>query len=239
MRLPTRSLINLLDMESPNSNVEMEKLGIKAAIFDLDGLLIDSEPVWNEAYFKFISQKRLPDEPAVSSQFRGMGIREIVRIWQKEYGLQGDVDQLASDYRETMYGILLEPGKLVLMDGALDLLQKLKGKYSLGIATSGHKDFMARKILGILNIEEYFDQVISGDDVTSGKPAPDVYETSAQKLGEKVANCAVLEDSVNGVLAGKAAGMWVIGVNPDEHFREQLEGAGADKFYLSLREVEL
>lgn len=225
-------------MES-KASVEEEKVPIKAVIFDLDGLLIDSEPVWNEAYFKFITRKGLPDDPNVSSQFRGMGIREIVRIWQKEYGLQGDIDQLAGEYRDTMYELLLEPGKLVLMDGALDLLQKLKGKYFLGIATSGHKDDMARKILGILNIEDYFDQVISGDDVTNGKPAPDVYKASALKLEQKAANCAVLEDSVNGVLAGKAAGMWVIGVNPDEHFRKLLEKAGVDKFYLSLREVEL
>lgn len=226
-------------MESPNSKVEMEKLGINAVIFDLDGLLIDSEPVWNEAYFKFISQKGLPDEPAVSSQFRGMGIREIVRVWQKEYGLQGDVDQLAGEYRDVMYGILLEPGKLVLMDGALDLLKKLKGKYSLGIATSGHRDHMARKILGILNIEDYFDQVISGDDVTNGKPAPDVYEASAQKLNQRPVNCLAIEDSVNGVLAGKAAGMRVIGVNTDEDLRRLLSEAGADEVYSSLTEVSL
>lgn len=221
------------------SKAEREKLGIKAVIFDLDGLLIDSEPVWNEAYFKFIADKGLPDEPTISGQFRGMGIREIVRIWQEKYGLVGDVDELAKQYRETLYKLLLLPGKLKLMNGALDLLKKLKGKYSLAIATSGHKDEMARKILRLLNVENHFDYVISGDDVANGKPAPDVYLASAKKLNQKLGNCLVLEDSVNGVLAGKAAGMRVIGVNADGKIREELKKAGADEVYVSLRDVAL
>ena len=226
-------------MAETGINKEAQNPQIKAVIFDLDGLLIDSEPVWGEAYLKFISMKGLPDEPTVSRQFRGMGIREIVGIWKKEYGLNGGVDELASEYRSTLYKFLLEPGRLKLMDGAEELLQKLKGKYSLAIATSGHRDEMAKKLLGLLNIEAYFDQVISGDDVAHGKPAPDVYLTSAEKLELNPVNCLVLEDSINGVLSAKAAQVKVFGVNPDEKTREQLDKAGADRVFKSLSEVQI
>ncbi|MEK7580825.1 MAG: HAD family phosphatase [Patescibacteria group bacterium] len=218
---------------------ETEKQRINAIIFDLDGLLIDSEPVWNDAYVKFISVKGLPDEPAVSSHFRGMGIKEIVGIWKKEYGLEGEIDQLAAEYRSCLYGLILEPGRLKLMDGATVLLEKLKGKYVLGVATSGHRDEMARKILGLLGVENYFDQIISGDDVTHGKPAPDVYLESARKIAQRPINCLALEDSVNGVLSGKASGMKVIGVNADEKLRQQLQEAGADEVYSTLGDVRL
>lgn len=220
-------------------NKETEKPPIEAVIFDLDGLLVDSEPIWSRAYEKFLASKSLLDKPEISDKFRGMGIRELIGLMKEHFELQGDTDELVQEYRSVMYGLLLEPGNLHLMDGAEDLLKKLQHRYSLAIATSGHREEMARKVLKLLDTEHYFDQVISGDDVANGKPAPDVYLVSAEKLQFKPASCLVLEDSVNGVLSAKAAGMRVIGVNQEKDLRGQLLEAGADQVYDTLMQVSL
>ncbi|MFI5205885.1 MAG: HAD family hydrolase, partial [Candidatus Paceibacterales bacterium] len=196
---------------------------IKAIIFDLDGLLIDSEPIWNKAYERFLKKKNLVDKPEISEKFMGRGIKEIIDLMRIHFGLTGEVDDLAKQYRDNFYESLFLPGNLRLMEGARDLLERLNkdNKYALAIATSGHKAEMASKILGLLGVKGYFQQIISGDDVTRGKPEPDVYEETARKLGASVSACLVLEDSVNGARSGKAAGMRVIGVNADDKLRQQ------------------
>jgi len=90
----------------------------------------------------------------------------------------------------------------------------------------------------MFNLSNYFSVIVSSDQVKKGKPYPDVYLFTAKLLFLEPNDCLVLEDTVNGVLAGKAAGMEVFGVNKDEKIKKELKNAGADKVFSSLLEIK-
>ena len=224
--------------EEKRPKVEAEKPQIEAVIFDLDGVLIDSEPVWNRAFDKFIEEKGVSLSPDVSSSLAGVGIREIVETIKEHSKLKGETLELMEEFRGIFYQILFESGNY-LNEGVKELLLNLKGKYRLALATGGHTREMALKLLSKSGIDEFFEVVISSDDVKRGKPH-DVYVESARKLGIDPTNCAVIEDSVNGVLAAKAAGMRIIGFN--DHYRfdiNKLYRAGANRAYTRLSDIRI
>lgn len=218
---------------------EQKRGQIELLIFDLDGLLIDSEPIWTKADVQLlgIDEERYLAE--IKPLVKGIGQREGIEIFKEKCGLLGDVEDLVQKRRELVYSIMLTLGELQTMEGAVDLLKRGARKYVMAVATAGHTVEMTSKILVALGIEDYFKELISCDDVVNGKPAPDVYLAAAEKIGKLPVNSLVFEDAVNGVLAGKAAGMYVIGVNPDVDSRKLLKEAGADEVYSSLAEVVL
>ena len=226
-------------MSEGSVDKKTEKPQIEAVIFDLDGLLIDSEVIWNRAYYKFIEIKNLPHEPEIAAQFVGKGLKDIIKLWQERYGLEGDKNTLLEEYRAVFYAILFNSEHFRLMDGAGELIRQLHGQYKLSVCTGGHDSEHCSQILKKLRIDQYFDVVISSDDFEHGKPSPDVYLETAERVRIKPAGCLALEDSANGVLSAKAAGMKVYGVNPEYAFRTELTKAGADAVYSSLQEVEL
>src|SRR3989344_4463150 len=97
---------------------ELLKPQIRAVIFDLDGLLIDSEPIWDQAYYNMLEKKGLKDQ--IVKDTSGMGLKEFIEIWKK-YGLVGDTDELLKEYRKTFYEILMEKD-IPVMDGVNELL---------------------------------------------------------------------------------------------------------------------
>ena len=220
-------------------NKEQERPPIETVIFDLDGLLIDSEVVWNRAYYKFIEMKSLPHEPVVSAQFVGKGLKEIIQLWQERYGLKGNKDKLLEEYRNVFYDILFNSENFRLMDGAEELIKSLDGRYKLAVATGGHTQEKCSQILKNLGLGSYFEVVASSDDVKEGKPAPDLYLDVAKRLGVSPSVCLALEDSANGVLSAKRAGMQVFAINPEPPLREELEKQHPEKVLSSLREVQL
>jgi len=214
---------------------ELLKPQIRAVIFDLDGLLIDSEPIWDQAYYNMLEKKGLKDQ--IVKDTSGMGLKEFIEIWKK-YGLVGDTDELLKEYRKTFYEILMEKD-IPVMDGVNELLIKLEGHYQLAVATGGHTKEKCSQILKNLRIDGYFDVVVSSDDVKEGKPAPDVYIYTAEKLGVEPVKCLVLEDSVNGVISAQRAGMTVYAVNSNPPMRHALEKQHPDEILSTLREVQL
>lgn len=216
-----------------------EKPSIRAVLFDFDGLLFNSEPIWGKAYDVFIGRYNVKDKPELASKMLGRGLREIVGIMVDEMGMKGNIADLVQEYRDTFYEIFLKE-KDILMPGAKDLVEGLKSKgFLIGLTTGGHKAYMIRKILENVGLLTYFDLIASSDDVQNGKPAPDIYLSSVSKLNLNSEECLALEDSANGVLAAKAAGIPVYGVNVDEKMRRELAKAGADRVYSSLSEVQI
>lgn len=216
-----------------------EKPHIHAVIFDLDGLLIDSEPIWQKAYLEFLDRKNAKDGYKFSKNRVGMGLREIIVLTKKELGLKEPVDELVEELRGIFYKMFFEPGNLFLLKGAGELIRQLFRKKILAMATGGHDQKMAGEILRRLDVLKYFDLVVSSDDVKRGKPAPDTYLYIAGKINVESSECLVFEDSANGVLAAKAAGMQVYGVNADSKVREDLKHAGADEVFSNLGEIKL
>ena len=107
------------------------------------------------------------------------------------------------------------------------------------MTSGGHTKEKLAEILKLHDLYDYFSVIVSSDDVLRGKPAPDVYLEASKKLGQKVDDCLAFEDSPNGVVAAKAAGMCVYGVNVDERIRNDLIKSGANRVFGNLLEVGL
>lgn len=209
---------------------------IKAVIFDMDGLLIDSEPYWEKTTEAFFAKHNKPLSPAVYEYTLGRGLRDVVEYFKREWGFEGDTDTLIAERKETLYTFLLKD--LAFMKGAEELIRAIrKDRLLLAIATSAHSHERTKEILSKADLDKFFPVLVSGDDVKEAKPAPDIYLKTAELLKINPKDCLVFEDAPNGVKAGKAAGMTVYAVNKDESMYSKLKKAGADAVFQSLKEV--
>jgi HAD superfamily hydrolase (TIGR01509 family) len=211
-----------------------------AAIFDLDGLLIDSEPTWHNVHPQFLQRHGISIDQGTLKQTLGRGIKDVIQFHKDENGLTGDTDELAAEFRGMFYDEFLSEKGLKLMPGAIAFVTLVfDNGYKLGLATGGHAKENVIKMLERLSLLKYFEVIVSSDMVKKGKPDPEVFLFTAKQLQVEPSQCLVFEDSPNGVLAGKRAGMTVFGVNPSEEIRKELHTAGADVIYTSLDEVDL
>lgn len=211
---------------------------IKAVIFDLDGLLINSEIAWAAAD-KILLGKRghTPTEELFTKRL-GTGNIKTVEIYKEEFGIDEDTHKIAEERKVLFYEHL--KNSLSLMEGAYELITQLYDKkYKLAIATSGSHRDKIEQILQMLKIASFFPVIVTGQDVEHNKPAPDIFLSAAKKLNVSSSESLVLEDAPNGVIAGKAAGMMVFAVNSDQSIREELKKAGADEIFKSLSELEV
>lgn len=212
---------------------------ISAVIFDLDGLLINSEPSWGKTYDIFIKKYKLEDKPKFHDELIGRGLYGVVEMMKKKLGLVGDTKKLVEEYRNIFFKEFSRE-KRVLKKGALELVKFLSDSdISMAVATGGPSREMVENILGKEHILSYFDIIVSSDQVKRGKPFPDIFWETAKELGFSPVDCLVLEDSVSGILAAKAAGMKSVGVNSVSRWRKDLENVGADWVYSTLKDIKL
>ncbi len=187
---------------------------IQSVVFDLDGLLVDSEPVWFRVREEMFGRYGLTwtddDQKAL------MGKSTAAWIEYVDGRLQGKLrrDEILD---ETIKGMVSQyrSGNVRVMSGAHEALRFCAKFYQLGLA-SGSPRILIDAALDANGWRHYFAQIISSDEVSRGKPAPDVYAEVMRRLGADPAGTVVLEDSESGILAGKAAGTAVIAV-PNEH----------------------
>jgi HAD superfamily hydrolase (TIGR01509 family) len=185
-----------------------------AIIFDLDGVLLDSEQRWNEAKEALVREAGgtwLEKAPEV---MMGMSSPEWSAYLRDDLGVQRDLDAINDDVVRRMHESY-EDG-LPLLPGALDAVRALAAERPLGLASSSNREiidvFLERSGVGRL-----FGATVSSEEVARGKPAPDVYLETARRLGVDPLACVAVEDSANGLRAAHAAGMPVIAV-PNPHY---------------------
>lgn len=211
--------------------------GATAVIFDADGLLIDSEPLWDKTREEFAKKYGKVITPDFHVQFQGMGMKEVLTTIKNIWHIPGEIPDLMQSFRDTFYS-LAEKGKLQTMPGVKKLLEKLSlQKKILAVATGGHTGEKMLVILKRLELEKYFSLIVSSDEVPNGKPAPDIFLYTVERLHISKNKCVILEDAVNGVQAAKNAGMKVIGVQKDDHVRQLLIDNKADVTVKSLEEL--
>lgn len=206
---------------------------IRAVIFDMDGLMIDSEPLAIQAWQTTVGRLgRVIGETVLTRMF---GLREIecAAMLQAELSLPVTVQALLHQRNEIFLNSL--PGRLKAMPGLRELLAELQARrLRCAIATSGERHYVT-VVMRELSLDGVFETIVVAEDVTRGKPAPQVYLLAARRLGLPPADCLVLEDAPNGVIAAKAAGMTCVAV-PNE-FTRQLDLSAADTVLPSLLAV--
>ncbi len=206
---------------------------LSAVIFDLDGLMVDSTPLQQQASRKFLESFGKLHYSNRSGR-EGMRIIDIISEYKDIYNLPGSLEELYHKRQQIYFEIAKE--QLELFPDLLPLLEKLQQKkLKLAIATSGDRDYIELLFKKFPQLLKFLPVVTTSEDVQRGKPYPDVYLKTAEKLGVVPNSCIVLEDSMTGVAAAKAANMQVICI-PNKHYPEA-DYSQADRSFNSLGEV--
>ena len=182
----------------------------RAVVFDMDGLLIDSEPLWHRAEGRLLRDHGLDQPVLAKASTVGMAPRETLELYTRLLGLDRSVlPGLWADLRAIM--LELYGTEIVRLPGAAELVASLRGRLPLGIASNTDRDLVLFA-LSVAGFDGAFDVVVSAAEVGRAKPAPDVYLEACRRLGVPPSETVALEDSPTGVAAAKAAGMAVFAV---------------------------
>jgi HAD superfamily hydrolase (TIGR01509 family) len=185
-----------------------------AVIFDLDGVLMDSEQAWNGAKEALVREAGGAWRPEAPTAMMGMSSPEWSAYLRDELGVPLELDAINRDVVRRM--IDAYRSHLPLLPGAGDAVRALAARWPLGLASSSNREVIDL-VLELAGFAGSFRVAISSEEVDRGKPAPDVYLATANALGADPARCVAIEDSSNGMRAAAAAGMAVIAI-PNEHY---------------------
>lgn len=208
---------------------------MKAVIFDMDGVLIDTEPLNDLHMVEFLKRLGVNKSPDYLKKYlqklRGTHAKLAWSHIKKDFKLLKPIDELIAEVRES-YLIYLSSLHLKPIDGIVPFLKKLKKNgITLAVASSAyHKRIHI--LLEVCKLKNYFDVIVSGDHVQHGKPDPEIYIKAAQLLKKDPEDCIVFEDATNGINAARAAGMKVIGYKGADHNKQDL--SYADKIIKSF-----
>jgi HAD superfamily hydrolase (TIGR01509 family) len=215
-------------------------MAIDAVIFDLDGVLVDSEPLWEDVRRRFALAHGGRWDTDSQRTMMGMSSGEWAHFMRTRLGVAltepdivvGVVDDMAARYRD----------EVPLLPGAADAVRRLAARWPLGLASSANRPLIDI-VLAAVGLDVYFAATVSSEEVPRGKPAADVYLEVSRRLGVDPSHCAAIEDSTNGLLAAQAAGMRVIavprpGFPPDPEVLARADAAIADLGALSVEVVD-
>ena len=198
---------------------------VDAVVFDLDGLLLDSEQLWDEAREELARERGGRWHPEAQRDMMGMSSPEWSRYMHDRIGLRESPEEINRLVVERM--LALYDADLPLLPGAVEAVERLGERWPLALASSSNRPLIDR-VLELSGLARWFRVTVSSEEVARGKPAPDVYLEAAQRLGVDPASAAAVEDSHNGIRAARAAGMAVIAI-PNPHFPPRRGSAGGGR----------
>jgi len=182
---------------------------IEAVVFDLDGLLLDSEEVWDAVREDYVRERGGRYDAEVQRALMGMSSVEWSRYLHEHAGVSDEPDEIDAEVVRRMLAAYRE--HLPLVPGAVESVGRLAARYPLGLASSSNRPLIA-EVLDLSGLAPYFRATVSSEEVAHGKPAPDVYLEAARRLGAAPERCAAIEDSHAGIRSAHAAGMRVIAI---------------------------
>ncbi len=206
---------------------------IKAVIFDMDGVMIDSEPLWEKTERILLARRDIEYSPTYRDQIVGLNQNDSGKLLINTFELEETVEDIISERVEILTAIYEEELEVVL--DLIPLLDNLRdSKFKLAVASSSPLRVI-NFVLDMFSLQEYFPVVVSGECTENGKPHPDIYLHTAKRLEVEPSECVAIEDSINGVKSAKAAGMYCIAV-PDKRL-SQMEFQNADIIVPNLNRI--
>jgi HAD superfamily hydrolase (TIGR01509 family) len=182
---------------------------IQAVVFDLDGVLVDSEHVWDEVREQLARERGGGWHERAQADMMGMSSPEWSRYMHDVIGLAEPPEEISAEVVRRMEARYAE--SLPLVDGAVEAVRRVAGSFRLGLASSSNRPLID-VVLATSGLARLFETTVSSEEVARGKPAPDVFLEAARQLGVVPAACAAVEDSANGIRAARAAGMRVVAI---------------------------
>jgi HAD superfamily hydrolase (TIGR01509 family) len=207
---------------------------IEAVVFDLDGILIDSEHVWDEVRQQLADERGGRWNENASRDMMGMSSVEWSRYMRDVVGLTEEPEEISAEVVRRLEDRYRR--ELPLIPGAEQAVERLAARWPLALASSSNRELIDL-VLESSGLGRYFEASVSSEEVARGKPAPDVFLGAARRLGVGPTHCAAVEDSENGILAAKAAGMRTIAI-PNPHYPPHEDAlAAADVVLASIEEL--
>jgi beta-phosphoglucomutase len=206
---------------------------IHTVIFDMDGVLVDTEPLHHDAFFRHFAELGIPMTAAEYATFLGASTRNVYQQLKQQFGLEPDVETLMLRKRE-LFGTSFDASpELELLPGARALIEDLhRAGIPLQLASSASRETIDR-VFKRFELYSYFDNLVSGEDFPRSKPDPAIFLHAAGLAGVAPQHCLVIEDSANGVTAAKAAGMACIGYRSEHSEGQNLDHADQVVSHLS------
>jgi HAD superfamily hydrolase (TIGR01509 family) len=193
--------------------------GVAAVVFDLDGVLVDSEAVWDQVRKRFTEENGGHWHEGAQRDMMGMSSVEWSRYVRDRLGVQMEPERISKEVADRVAELYRE--RLPLLPGAVDAVRALAGEWPLGLASSSNRHVIDL-VLEEAGIADAFRATVSSEEVGAGKPAPDVYVAAAERLAVDPTACVAIEDSTNGIRSAHAAEMLVIAV-PNRDFPPEPE----------------
>lgn len=198
---------------------------INTVIFDMDGVIVDTEPVHKYAFFKHFKQIGLEISNKEYDTFRGLSTKNLYQKIKDKYNLKQGVEELVQQKRNIFNQAFEEKKDLDLLPGMRNLIEKLyKEKFQLILATSSARVTLT-KVFNRFKLFPYFSHIVSGEDFPKSKPDPAIFLKAVELSKKTKQNCIIIEDSTNGVLAANAAGVFCIGYSSERSGDQDLKNA--------------
>lgn len=180
-------------------------------IFDMDGVIVDTEPLHKKAYYQHFKELNIEVDADLFSKFTGKSTRNVYQMIKDIFGIDTDVEDLIARKRNLFYSLFDKDPALKLLDGVENLIKNL---YSSGfqlILASSAANSTIERVFRRFDLFPFFSHLVSGEDFPESKPDPAIFIEAQRLSGNDKSNCVVIEDSTNGILAANAAEIFCIG----------------------------
>jgi HAD superfamily hydrolase (TIGR01509 family) len=187
---------------------------IEAVVFDMDGVIADTEQVWDDVRERLVRERGGRWHEGAQAAMMGMSSPEWSTYMHEELGLEESPEEINAEVVRRMLARYRDD--LPLLDGAVAAVERLAAAFPLAVASSSNRPLI-EAVLRSAGIDRHFAATVSSEEVPRGKPAPDVYVEAARRLGVAPERCAAIEDSANGLRSAHAAGLRVLAL-PNAHY---------------------
>ena len=199
-----------------------------AAIFDLDGTLVDSMWIWRDIDIDYLGRHGIPYDASLQASIDGLSFHETAIYFKEKYGIKDSIEDIQKEWNDM--AIEYYRTKVFPKPGAIEYLKQLRARgIRTGIATSNSWELLSA-VLNSTGLAEYMDSIHTACEIKKGKPAPDIYLMVAEDLGVNPADCMVFEDIIPGIQSGHNAGMQVCAVY-DEYSADRWDDIVAEADY--------
>jgi len=184
---------------------------IKTVIFDMDGVIVDTEPVHHYAYHQHFEQINIEVNAELYASFTGNSTKNIFERLKIQFNLDQDIATLVETKRNLFNDAFDNKEDLYLLDGVEDLIKDLYDNGMQLVLASSSATVTINRVFNRFGLHKFFTHIVSGEDFPKSKPHPAIFLRAAELANTPVENCIVIEDSTNGIMASKAAGIYCIG----------------------------